>query len=98
MDNKTNTNNTNNANNTANENLSKKLHELEFAAVELNLYLDNHPDNKNALADFNAISRELMSVKKMYEQEVRMLCNFGYSESQYPWAWVNEPWPWEIGE
>jgi spore coat protein JB len=94
-------NNNTNANinaNIANEDLSKKLHELEFAAIELNLFLDNNPDNKNALADFNVISRELMSVKKLYEQERGPLVNFGFSEIQYPKGWVNEPWPWEIGE
>ena len=85
-------------NNAECENLLRKLQELEFAAVELNLYLDNHPDNKNALADFNVISKELITVKKMYEQERGPLCNFGYSESQYPWCWVNDPWPWEIVE
>ena len=80
------------------ENLSKKLHELEFAAIELNLYLDNHPENKNALADFNIISKELISVKKMYELERGPLFNFGYSENRYPNGWVDGPWPWEIGE
>jgi len=80
------------------ENLLKKLQELEFAAVELNLYLDNHPENKNALADFNIISKELMQVKKMYEKEMGPLINFGFSDSQYPWGWVDEPWPWEIVE
>ena len=80
------------------ENLLLKIQELEFAAVDLNLFLDNHPENKNALADFNVITRELMKLKKIYEQEFGPLANFGCSESEYPWAWVNEPWPWEMSE
>jgi spore coat protein JB len=78
------------------ENMLLKIQELEFAAVDLNLYLDNHPDNKNALADYNVITRELIELKKIYEAENGPFANFGCSESSYPWAWVSEPWPWEI--
>jgi spore coat protein JB len=80
------------------EGLLLKLQELCFAAVDLNLYLDNHPENKNALADYDAISREIKNVKKIYETENGPLTNFGCSESKYPWAWTNEPWPWELNE
>lgn len=76
--------------------LLRKIQELEFAAVDLNLYLDNHPDNKQAVMDYNNITQELMKCKKIYEAECGPLTNFGYCPSQYPWRWVNEPWPWEI--
>lgn len=78
--------------------LLNKIRELEFAAVELNLYLDNFPHNKQALMDYNCFTEELMKCKKMYESKYGPLTNFGYSLSQYPWAWVNDPWPWESGE
>lgn len=80
------------------QSLMLKLQELGFAAVDLNIYLDNHPDCKNALADFNAIARELSKVKKMYEAENGALTNFGCSESNNSWTWINEPWPWELSE
>jgi spore coat protein JB len=80
------------------ENLLLKIQELTFGAVDLNLYLDNHPENKNALSDFNAITRELIKAKKLYEAENGPLANFGCSESSYPWEWINEPWPWEMNE
>lgn len=75
-----------------------KIRELEFAAVELNLYLDNFPNNKKALADYNMFTKQLMCLKKEYEMKHGLLTNFGYGQSQYPWTWVNEPWPWESGE
>lgn len=78
--------------------LLNKIRELEFAAVELNLFLDNNPRNKKALADFNAITCELEKLRKIYEKQYGPLANFGMSMSDYPWAWVNDPWPWEIGE
>jgi spore coat protein JB len=75
-----------------------KIRELEFAAVDINLYLDNHPENQQAVEDYNKFTQELMALKKKYDAEFGPLTNFGYCPSQYPWAWVNEPWPWESGE
>lgn len=80
------------------EELMRKIKELEFAAVELNLYLDNHPTCQQALADYNMIVQDLMKHTKLYEANFGPLANFGNSPSQYPWRWVEEPWPWESGE
>lgn len=78
--------------------LMRKIQRVEFTAVELNLYLDNHPENKKALADYNAIANQLKELKKMYTDSYGPLTNFGDCPSQYPWAWINDPWPWESGE
>ncbi|OFI05472.1 CotJB protein [Clostridium acetireducens DSM 10703] len=75
--------------------LLRQIQELEFAAVELNLYLDNNPNNINALRDYNCITEDLMAAKKKYEMMFGPLTNFGYAKSKAPWQWVNEPWPWE---
>jgi spore coat protein JB len=68
----------------------------EFTAVELNLFLDTHPDDKAALNQFNETVRRLSECKAQYEKKYGPLTNFGYVSSQYPWQWVDEPWPWEI--
>jgi len=78
--------------------MMRKIQELEFATIDLNLYLDNHPNNQKALMDYNMLTRDLMNLKRMYEMKYGPLTNFGYCPSQYPWQWVNEPWPWEIEE
>ena len=75
--------------------LLQKIRELEFAGVELNLFLDNHPNDQKALMDFNTFSKELTACVKEYEMKYGPLMNFGFSPSAYPWQWVNEPWPWE---
>lgn len=80
------------------EELMAKLKELEFAAVDLNLFLDTHPTNQQALMDYNMVSQDLHKAKKIYETKFGPLCNFGHSTSQYPWKWIEEPWPWESGE
>ncbi len=77
------------------EDLMRKIQELEFAAVDLNLYLDTHPENQRALMDFNMVTYELMRYKRMYEMRFGPLSNFGTAPSKYPWQWINSPWPWE---
>lgn len=68
----------------------------EFTAVDLNLYLDTHPDDRKALNDYNETVSKLAELKQQYEKKYGPLTNFGYVSSEYPWRWVEEPWPWEI--
>ncbi|TCK98473.1 spore coat protein JB [Natranaerovirga hydrolytica] len=75
--------------------LLRDIQELEFAAIDLNLFLDTHPDCEKALMDYNAISKELKRKKQMYEMHYGPLTNFGESPSPFPFAWIDSPWPWE---
>ncbi len=77
------------------EELMLKIQELEFAVVDLNLFLDTHPENQQALMDYNMYTSELMKLKKVFEMQYGPLTNFGYAPSQYPWRWIESPWPWE---
>ncbi len=74
----------------------QRMQELEFACIDLNLYLDTHPTDQKALMDYNTYTYQLMMVKAEYESLYGPLKNFGCSQSQYPWKWVEGPWPWEI--
>jgi spore coat protein JB len=78
--------------------MMNKIRELEFAAVDLNLYLDTHPTCQQALMDYNTISQQLNELKKIYETKYEPLVHFGCAPSQYPWKWVCDPWPWEDDE
>ncbi|WP_251859855.1 spore coat protein CotJB [Clostridium sp. Marseille-Q2269] len=71
------------------------IQEYGFTAVELNLYLDNYPDNRRALEYYNEIHCKLMELTEAYEEKYGPLWNFGYSKSRFPWKWATEPWPWE---
>jgi spore coat protein JB len=79
------------------EELIRAIQEYEFAAVELNLYLDNFPRHKDALEDYNYITKVLNQLKAEYEKGFGPLKNFGEDMSDYPWQWVDEPWPWDYG-
>lgn len=76
--------------------LIKELQALEFAGVEFTLYLDNHPDDQRALAEYNMIAQRIEVLKKTYESMYGPLLHYGFSSSGYPWQWVEGPWPWEI--
>lgn len=77
-------------------NMLKEIMSHEFTAVELNLYLDTHPDDMQALAEYNHVSHMLRILKSAYEQCYGPLSNFGTSMAQCPWRWTDEPWPWQI--
>ena len=72
-----------------------ELQQLSFALVDLNLYLDTHPQNQQAAEDFNTLFQKYWEAKTLYESKYGPLTNFGYSPASYPYAWVNCPWPWE---
>ncbi|MCG9968885.1 spore coat protein CotJB [Pelotomaculum terephthalicicum JT] len=73
-----------------------KIQELEFTAIELNLYLDTHPDDQQALNLYNSVVPQLRKCIEAYEQYCGPLFHFGMATSQYPWQWINSPWPWEM--
>ena len=67
----------------------------QFCAVELNLYLDNFPEDKNACEDYCKVSAKLDSLIAEYEKNYGPLRNFGGSFFEDPKKWVNQCWPWE---
>ncbi|MBX6377203.1 MAG: spore coat protein CotJB [Clostridia bacterium] len=78
--------------------LLDQIRQWHFAAVELNLFLDTHPDEPQALDDYNEAVEQLMRLHREYERRYGPLTNHGGSPSRYPWQWIEEPWPWESGQ
>lgn len=74
-----------------------KIQEMEFIAIELNLYLDTHPCDTEALNDFNCAVDSLKKLVRKYEAQYGPLYNFGVSQNCHDsWLWINSPWPWEL--
>jgi spore coat protein JB len=82
--------------NTDRLNMLKNIQKVEFACIDLNLYLDTHHSDQKALMDYNTYTLQLNTLKRQYENIYGPLANFGSSPSQYPWRWIEDPWPWEI--
>ena len=79
-----------------NMNSLRAVQELEFALVDLNLYLDTHPNDQNALAAFNDLAARFVTARSDYEAQFGPLVNYGHSGPTASWGWIEEPWPWEI--
>ena len=75
--------------------LLEKIGEARFACVELRLYLDTHPDDAMAKADYLAYSMKLQQLIERYEQQYGPLMNFGQSPTEAG-SWVFQKWPWDL--
>lgn len=76
--------------------LARRLSEMQFAAIDLNLFLDTHPCDEEALAMHKKINKTLESLKYDYVKKYGPLCA-GDSSDKAPFEWVGEEykWPWE---
>lgn len=75
--------------------LLKQIQELEFTAVEFNLYLDTHPADERALAGFTDTVRDLQQLTEKYTKKYAPLVAADVT-GQSGWNWIDSPWPWEI--
>jgi len=75
--------------------LKKRLQQIGFMLVELNLFLDTHPDNEKARELYNTYSAELTSLREAYFASYGPTMNFGICPVGDSFSWVNSPWPWE---
>ncbi len=67
---------------------------LNFAVIELGLYLNTHPDDERALCLHKEYCKQLKNVKDKYQKM------YGPLSIYFPcnkWRWLEEPWPWEGG-
>jgi len=76
--------------------LMRQIQEVDFVLVELNLYLDTHPDDQAAIAQYNQFAQRSMALKQQFEALFGPLRHFGSSYSPAPFAWKEAPWPWQV--
>lgn len=71
------------------------LDALCFATIDINLYLDIYPDDKDMIALFNQYRKELNQLKEEYQNKYGPILTDSDANLAYPFAWINSPWPWE---
>lgn len=76
--------------------LLERLQAVDFAVLELNLYLDTHPHDMHAIEQFNQLAQQRWGIAQEFESLYGPLLNFGHSYSGYPWQWNDVPWPWQV--
>lgn len=74
----------------------RDLQAVDFVLVELTLYLDTHPNDLNAIQQYNEFAKVRINMAVRFEQEFGPLMSYGHSFTQQPWQWGNTPWPWQV--
>lgn len=74
--------------------LLKKLQSYRFAAYDMQLYLDTHPDDKKALKMFKDLVTKSKELVAEYEKTYGPLTATSQANMD-EYKWINGPWPWE---
>ncbi|WP_102345741.1 spore coat protein CotJB [Bacillus sp. Marseille-P3661] len=76
--------------------LLEELQAVDFVLVELTLYLDTHPQDLQAIEQFNQCAHQRKQIAKQFEMQFGPLLQFGHSYTNCPWTWNDSPWPWQV--
>ena len=74
--------------------LLKKIQSYRFAAYDMLLYLDTHPDDKKAFMLFKELVAKAQQLVNEYQEKVGPLTAFA-AAADNSFSWLNSPWPWE---
>ena len=71
-----------------------ELQTMAFAIQELALYLDTHPDDKEALTLYRAYQKMNHKAMMEYSEKYGPL-NHKCPVDDKTYTWLSDPWPWE---
>ncbi|PID26136.1 spore coat protein CotJB [Sporosarcina sp. P7] len=77
----------------------KNVQQADFVVVELTLYTNTHPDDKEALTQWRLAIKEAANLRKMYEKRFGPLSLHSIPSEQAidtGWRWNQAPWPWQM--
>lgn len=73
----------------------KKVQEADFAAYDLMLYLDTHPNCQTAITKYKEAVERGKKYRSEYEASYGPL-TASSSSAAAPWQWSKNPWPWNM--
>lgn len=76
--------------------LMRRICANRFAMWELKIFLDTHPNNTEAMKRLEQYAKETQTLVDQYEDAYGTLHLTDVTTNR--WAWVQEPWPWEMPE
>lgn len=71
------------------------INSLDFALIDLNLYLDIYSNDKKMIELYNQYRFQKNSLVDQYENKYGPLSTNSDALAKLPWAWNENPWPWE---
>ena len=78
------------------ERLMKRLATYDFSSVDMHLYLDTHPNDREMIDKMDDIEKKASVLRNEYEENYGPLSPISLYNN--PSAWINTPWPWDGGE
>lgn len=81
-------------NNSARRELLRKVQEADFFALDLQLYLNTHPNCARAMALYQEAVQEAKNLRLEYEKTYGPL-TAAATPAKLPWQWSQNPWTWE---
>lgn len=70
-----------------------QLSAAQFVAWELHLYLDTHPDDENAMSQYEESVEKAKALHCDYEERFGALSQSTSAGRE----WLKNPWPWDLG-
>ncbi len=74
--------------------LLKKVQEADFLALDLQLYLNTHPNCERALKLYTETASKAKTLRKEFEEKYGPL-TATHTPNKLPWQWSKNPWTWE---
>ncbi|WP_124727987.1 spore coat protein CotJB [Staphylospora marina] len=74
----------------------QRLQEVDFALVELTLYLDTHPHDQEAFDLYKRYAKKSHKIREIYESRYGPLLQYGLGRQGSRYRWHKGPWPWEL--
>ena len=70
-----------------------RLSAVQFAAWELHMYLDTHPNDKAAMLRYKELEAQYHKLLSDFENEYGPIILPASGD-----GWLDDPWPWETGK
>ena len=92
-------NSDNESHNGSKHEMMQKIQKIDFAIIDLNLFLDTHPNCKEAIELFTKLAATSRSLKSDFQRQYGPLYAAN-SQNSTPFAWVHDDykWPWQKQE
>ncbi len=81
---------------TERERLLRRLSSYDFAIVEMHIYLDTHPDDEGAADALRVYEEKSGKLRREFEEKFGPISPMDGDGNR--WAWISDPWPWDIQE
>lgn len=75
--------------------LKDRIHAYDFAIIEMNLYLDTHPSDEEALCLFHMYQEKREQLVCAYESQFGPYISNVNDVQGDQFTWIRDPWPWD---